>query len=130
MNNPSYAVDESFSAPSGSDAGREISCIGSYPGEKYDVPELLELVLDAHGGLERWKQFDKVSASVVTGGFLWRMKGIPIDESLRRMTSGFRRQWSRTQPFGDPQWHMTYTPDRVAIETQSGEIENSRTMGE
>ena len=37
---------------------------------------LLTTVLDAHGGAERWRSFDRVTAKVVSGGFLWAMKGI------------------------------------------------------
>jgi len=79
-------------------------------------------VLDAHGGLEHWRRFNQVQATVVSGGFLWGMKGVAIDATPRSMTSGFRSQWTRTEPFGDAQWHMIYRPDRVAIETKQGEI--------
>ena len=83
---------------------------------------LLTTVLDAHGGAERWRRFDRVTAKVVSGGFLWAMKGIELDSTPRRMTSDFKRQRTRTEPFGDPDWHMTYQPDRVAIETSAGAI--------
>jgi hypothetical protein len=81
---------------------------------------LLTSVLDAHGGTERWRGFDQVTAKVVSGGFLWPMKGIELDGAPRRMTSDFTRQRTRTEPFGDPDWHMTYQPDRVAIHTAAG----------
>jgi hypothetical protein len=83
---------------------------------------LLTSVLDAHGGVERWRSFDRVTAKVVSGGFLWAMKGIALDSTPRRMTSNFRLQRTRTGPFGDPDWHMTYQPDRVAIETEGGDL--------
>jgi hypothetical protein len=82
---------------------------------------LLGEVLEAHGGMDRWRTFTQVTAKVVTGGFLWGMKGIDIGSASRRMTSDFRRQRTRTEPFGDPEWHMTYRPDRVVIATQAGE---------
>jgi hypothetical protein len=82
---------------------------------------LLATVLDAHGGAERWHRFDRVAASVVSGGVLWAMKGIALDSAPRRMTSGFTRQWTRTEPFGDPDWHMTYQPERVVITTAAGD---------
>ena len=83
---------------------------------------LLTTVLDAHGGAERWRSFDRVTANVASGGFLWAMKGIDLDGAPRRMTSDFKRQRTRTEPFGNPDWHMTYQPDRVAIETAAGDI--------
>src|SRR5918993_963120 len=79
-------------------------------------------VLSAHGGLERWRRFGLVTARVITGGFLWGMKGIPIDDAPRSMTSEFRRQWTRTEPFGNPDWHMLFEPDRVVIETRTGDL--------
>ncbi len=52
-------------------------------------------ILDAHGGLDRWRTFSRITAKVVSGGFLWAMKGIDIDAAPRIMTSDFRRQWTR-----------------------------------
>jgi hypothetical protein len=36
---------------------------------------LAKLTIDAHGGLDRWNQFDAVSADLVQGGVLWKLKG-------------------------------------------------------
>jgi hypothetical protein len=41
--------------------------------------ELLDLVLHAHGGLDRWRKFNKVSAMIVAGGGLLPMKGLDVD---------------------------------------------------
>jgi hypothetical protein len=35
---------------------------------------LLQLTLDAHGGLERWRRFEHVSAHLRNGGVLWALK--------------------------------------------------------
>ena len=43
------------------------------------MSELLDLVLHAHGGLERWRKFNKVSATIVAGGGLLPMKGLDVD---------------------------------------------------
>ncbi len=50
------------------------------------------------------------------------MKGLDVDATPRIMTSAFRRQWTRTEPFGHRDWHMTYEPGRVAITSKAGEI--------
>jgi hypothetical protein len=39
------------------------------------MTELLETVIEAHGGLERWNQLDAVSARLAQGGALWTLKG-------------------------------------------------------
>jgi hypothetical protein len=85
------------------------------------VRTLLAEVLEAHGGLDRWRSFTRVTAKVVTGGSLWGMKGVDIDGAPRSMTSDFKRQWTRTAPFGNPDWHMIYQPDCVLIATHAGE---------
>jgi hypothetical protein len=85
------------------------------------VRTLLAEVLEAHGGIDRWRSFTQVTATVVTGGFLWGMKGIDIDSAPRSMTSEFTRQRTRTAPFGNPDWHMLYEPERVLIATDAGE---------
>ncbi len=82
------------------------------------VPEVIE----AHGGSARWHTFSKVTSRVVTGGFLWATKGFPMDDTPRTITSEFRRQRTRVEPFGDPGWHMDYEPGRVVIETAAGEV--------
>ena len=63
-----------------------------------------------------------MTAKVVSGGFLWRMKGIPLDDKPRTITSEFRRQWTRVEPFGHDDWHMIYEPHRVVIATRAGDI--------
>lgn len=39
------------------------------------MSELLDLVLQAHGGLDRWNEFRKITATIVGGGGLWPLKG-------------------------------------------------------
>jgi hypothetical protein len=37
--------------------------------------ELLQKALEAHGGLDRWRCFAAIQATIVTGGQLFGMKG-------------------------------------------------------
>src|SRR4051794_17066907 len=39
------------------------------------VSDLLETVIEAHGGLERWNQLNSVSARLIQDGVLWPFKG-------------------------------------------------------
>jgi hypothetical protein len=97
-----------------------------------DAPanSLVDRVIKAHGGRERWRAFNKVTVKVVTGGFLWGMKGFAIDNAPRTMTAALRRQSMRIEPFGNPDWHLHYEPNRILIETRAGETiveqENTR----
>ena len=46
--------------------------------------ELLTKVLDAHGGLERWRSYNKVEATIVAGGGFFALKGALMDADPRR----------------------------------------------
>ena len=37
--------------------------------------DLLETVIEAHGGMERWTKLDNVPARLIQGGALWALKG-------------------------------------------------------
>lgn len=88
--------------------------------------ELLEQVIDAHGGLKRWRQFQGLTVTIVGGGGLWPMKGLPRNTSPREMTVTFPEEWASVQPFGRPDWRTAFTPDRVAIETTDGTVVQER----
>ena len=42
------------------------------------MAELLDLVLQAHGGIERWRTFDTVRATFVSSGGLLPLKGLDV----------------------------------------------------
>jgi hypothetical protein len=84
--------------------------------------DLLERVLAAHGGSDRWSTFNEVSTTVVTGGDFWATKGITTDDIRRRATAGIQREWATLAPFGNPDWQMTFRPNRVVIEARDKSI--------
>ena len=78
---------------------------------------LLDAVLAAHGGLARWRQFDTVRATIVTGGKLWEIKGQPQDPVPRRMSVALQHEWASVQPFGAPDERTGFTPDPSDMST-------------
>lgn len=76
---------------------------------------LLSDALDAHGGLSRWRRYEGLSSTIVSGGSLWGTKGIHMDATPRIATTKFQRQWTSIAPFGAPGWRMEFVPERVAI---------------
>ena len=81
---------------------------------------LAQLSIDAHGGLSRWREIERISAHLIQGGALWPLKnqaGLLDDVSV---TVATRRQWASHAPFGDPELRSSFTKDRVAIETAGG----------
>jgi hypothetical protein len=83
---------------------------------------LLDKVIDAHGGRDRWKRYTKVEASIVSGGGLFALKGLPQDSEPRRMTVWLHEQRASVQPFGAPDQRTMFTPDRIAIEKLDGAL--------
>ena len=84
--------------------------------------ELLTRVLDAHGGYERWRQFTRVEATIVSGGLLFEMKELPQDPTPRRMAAALQHEWSSVRPLGADDQRTNFTPDRVAIEKLDGTV--------
>ena len=83
---------------------------------------LLDAVLAAHGGLDRWREFGTTEATIVTGGKLWEIKGQPQDPAPRRMSVALDHEWASVQPFGAPDQKSDFTPDRIAIEKLDGRV--------
>ncbi|MEW6645138.1 MAG: hypothetical protein AB1586_31880 [Pseudomonadota bacterium] len=86
------------------------------------MSDLLQQVLEAHGGLERWSRFNVVRATIVTGGALWGMKGLHQDSDPREMTVWLHEERASVMPFGAPNQRTAFTPDRIAIETTQGAV--------
>jgi hypothetical protein len=47
--------------------------------------QLLDRNVDAHGVMQLWKSYEKVEASIVTGGGFFALKGLMQDPAPRRM---------------------------------------------
>jgi hypothetical protein len=78
---------------------------------------LIEQILEAHGGLARWKSHDRLSAHLSQGGILWPLKGHGgmLDEVDVEIE--LKRQWTSHAPFGAPDRRTAVTPRRAAIGT-------------
>jgi hypothetical protein len=87
---------------------------------------LLQDVLEAHGGLSRWRQFSTVSARILVGGGLWPLKGVHHDRESRTMTVSLHEQFASVAPFGKRDWRTSFRPGRVAIETTDGKTVSER----
>ena len=84
--------------------------------------ELLTKVLDAHGGLERWRTHNKVEATIVSGGGFFAFKGVLQDANPRRMTVWLHEERSSVMPYGAPDQRTMFTPDRITIEKLAATI--------
>ena len=87
---------------------------------------LLGKILHAHGGIDRWERYTEVKASIVSGGGLFALKGLPQDSDPRRMTVWLHEQRASVLPFGAPDQRTMFTPDRIAIEKLDGALVGER----
>ena len=77
---------------------------------------LLQLTLEAHGGLERWKKFKKVGLHMMVSGVLWPLKRQDNVLSDSRIEVELHRQGGRYINFESNLCRETYfDPKRVAI---------------
>jgi hypothetical protein len=87
---------------------------------------LLASVIEAHGGIDRWRAFEKVEATIITQGNLWGIKGLGQDANPRHMSVWLHSQRASVHPFGNPDWHTEFTVDRIAILRSDGAIVQER----
>ena len=83
---------------------------------------LLSKVLEAHGGLDRWRQFSTARAQIVTGGGLWALKGLVQDPAPRQMTVSLQEEFASVTPFGRAEWRTSFRPEHVAVERLDGQV--------
>jgi hypothetical protein len=84
------------------------------------VNQLLNRILEAHGGLQRWNAYRQVDATIVSGGGFFMLKGVPQDSNPRRMTVWLHEERSSVLPYGAPDQRSMFTPERIAIEKLDG----------
>ncbi|MEV6094971.1 hypothetical protein [Nocardia sp. NPDC051981] len=79
--------------------------------------DLLDDVIGAYGGVERWRRIDAISVHQRVGGVLWVLKGVDgiINDSTVEIRLHEQRTWLRPAP--TPDIRLSFSPDRVAIET-------------
>ncbi|MFT4439071.1 hypothetical protein [Caballeronia sp. 15715] len=87
---------------------------------------LLETAVEAHGGLQRWKQFKMLNAHASIGGGIWALKGKPEVFSDTHIDVDLRRQHVEYSPFGEAGQHSVYEPTGTAIVKDDGRVVEKR----
>ena len=86
------------------------------------MTDLLDTVLEAHGGLKRWNELESVTAHLTQGGAVWALKGQPGVLDDVNITADLHKERESHYPFGAPGRRSVFTPERVAIETDDGTV--------
>jgi hypothetical protein len=86
---------------------------------------LLQLAIDAHGGLERWNRIRTIVVSASITGAIWAVKGQAnyLDDIVMRVDT--QRQHIVTD-FPKKDKRLTYEPERVTLESPTGQIRQER----
>jgi hypothetical protein len=59
------------------------------------MSDLATLAINAHGGLDRWRRFKTLSAHLLQGGVLWKLKGQDGVLDDVHLTVDLRKEWRR-----------------------------------
>jgi hypothetical protein len=85
------------------------------------MSDLLNLVVEAHGGLARWSKVSSITIDVSITGGIWYAKGQP--DVLKNITMVVDTKEERvTTSFVDDDRRTVFAPDRVVIERQDGSV--------
>ena len=92
-----------------------------------DMDELLDRVLDAHGGLDAWMGTTQLTAKLSLGGPFWELRGWPEIYTDQTVTLDTRREHITFTPFTAPDRTsvLDVDPERVSIRT-AGEVVEER----
>jgi hypothetical protein len=90
---------------------------------------LLDMVVAAHGGLERWSAGQTIDVALSITGVVWYVKGRP--NVLQNITMQVHTDEERvSMTFADKDTRATFEPDSVAIEKRDGTSIESRSESE
>ncbi|MFG2358641.1 hypothetical protein [Streptomyces sp. NPDC048521] len=90
------------------------------------MEDLVTTAIEAHGGLDRYNQYSSATAHIRVAGSLWQLKGQEGILSHAAVRLDLHRQHASHYPFTAPHLRTSFTPERVAVETVSGEVEAER----
>jgi hypothetical protein len=89
------------------------------------VNNLLDFVIERHGGIDRWYEASTVSATVHVYGGFWAFKGQPDRLGVESVMADIHRQRITMKPFGDrSSLEFDAGLDRVHVTGPRGEVED------
>jgi hypothetical protein len=85
--------------------------------------ELLELAVEAHGGLDRWKAIKNIELELSITGAIWYLKSKPDVLKNITMRVDTNRELVTTEFVGESK-RTTFEPDRVVVEVDGAVVES------
>jgi hypothetical protein len=118
-------VVPAWTPPAPSLAGEQVLPRRTYQSPGASMTPLLQIAIEAHGGLKRWSEVRTMIVSASITGAIWAVKGqasylndivMRVDTQQQRVVTDFPTQDKR----------LTYEPTRVTLETPKGRISQER----
>ena len=91
-----------------------------------NMNNLRDLVIEAHGGLDRWNKIKSIHGDMSITGLLWARKGWPDALKNVRVTVDTKAQFTSYHPFTAPDKRSLYRPDHTIVETIDGQVLEER----
>jgi hypothetical protein len=89
------------------------------------MTDLLNMAVEAHGGLDRWSAVKTIDVELSITGAIWHVKGRP--DVLRDIAMRVEADRERVvTTFADKDVRTTFEPDRVLIEQKDGTLIENR----
>jgi len=76
--------------------------------------------------MDRWCEYQRVEATIVSGGGFFALKGMVQDAAPRCMTAWLHQERSSVYPYGKPDQRTMFTPETIAIEKLDGTVVSER----
>ncbi|WP_180685985.1 hypothetical protein [Streptomyces gossypiisoli] len=90
------------------------------------MSDLTAHVIRAHGGLDRYEQYESATVDFRSGGALWAAKGQEGVFDRAAVRVDLRRQHASHYPFTSAGLRTSFTAERVAVESDHGEVRAER----
>ena len=90
------------------------------------MSNLLDIAVGAHGGLERWNRIRTIGVDLSVDGALWGSKGQSGLFQDGRYEAETHAQRAVMKRFGAPDLNVRFSPDRLVLETNSGDVIETR----
>ncbi|TSD86106.1 hypothetical protein FFK22_024050 [Mycobacterium sp. KBS0706] len=89
--------------------------------------DLRQQVIEAHGGLDRFRRFTTLTAKLHQFGILWELKGKPDVLTRANVRVNLRTEEVSHWPFHPTENRSRFTPEKVTIERPDGTVVESLT---
>jgi hypothetical protein len=90
------------------------------------MSDLRDIIIEAHGGVSRWRKLGTIEGNMSITGLLWERKGWPDALKNVHVTATMGEQQLSYSPFTAEGLRSVYRPDRVAIARADGSEIRSR----